>query len=194
MYAQKFYTFSITVIQNTKMEFMSHCTTVQEDTNGVICDHTAKCFFFLENRTWTWLQGFYLGTFSFLSYFSFNILCQCEVEKKKKTYGCQTSCPMSHLIYFSIRGTRLVNELVCVSKHPVLWGQSHFIKMAAVVATFTGLYEHSRLLKAFSVWTEKSHWDCACFSRRTAASISAHTAVVGSIQPHTDTLPIGQVQ
>lgn len=101
---------------------------------------------------------------------------------------------MAYESVFSILGEGLVYKLVCVSKHPVLWGQGHFIEMAAVVIAFTGLYEHSRLLKPFSVWADKRHWDRAGFLRGAAASVSTHTAVVGSIESHTDTLAIGQAQ
>lgn len=31
----------------------------------------------------------------------------------------------------------LVNELVCVSVHPVLWRKGHFIEVAAVITAFT---------------------------------------------------------
>lgn len=51
----------------------------------------------------------------------------------------------------------LVCELVCISIHPVLWRESHFIEVAAVIAAFTRLDEHSRPLETLAVWADKGH-------------------------------------
>lgn len=71
-------------------------------------------------------------------------LTQCDDNIDNKThlsalFNLVTSAK-SFFFSFFIQG--LVYELVCVSKHPVLWGQSHFIEIAAVGAAFAGLYKH----------------------------------------------------
>lgn len=86
----------------------------------------------------------------------------------------------------------LVYELVCISIHPVLWREGHFIQVATVVAAFTWLDEHSRPLETLAIRADKGHGDGACAPWRAAPSIHAHAAVVGPVEADTHTFPIGQ--
>lgn len=91
------------------------------------------------------------------------------------------------------RSTVLVYELVCVSVHPVLRGEGHFIEVAAVVAAFTGLYKHGGPLEALAVRAHKGHGNGARAAWRAAPAVRAHTAVVGPVEADTHTLSVRQV-
>lgn len=56
----------------------------------------------------------------------------------------------------------LVCKLVCISVHPVLWRECHFIEVAAVVAAFTRLDEHCRPLETLAIRADKGHGYGAC--------------------------------
>ena len=81
---------------------------------------------------------------------------------------------------------------MCVSVHPLLRGQGHFVEVAAVVAAFTRLDEHGRPLEALAVWADKGHGYGARASRRAAASVRTHAAVVWPVEADAHTLSVGQ--
>lgn len=87
----------------------------------------------------------------------------------------------------------LVCELVCISVHPVLWRERHFIEVAAVVAAFTRLDEHGRPLETLAIRADKGHGYGACAAWRATPPICTHTAVVGPVETDAHTLSVGQV-
>lgn len=86
----------------------------------------------------------------------------------------------------------LVYELVCISVHPVLWREGHFIEVAAVVAAFTWLDEHGWPLETLAIWTDKGQWYGARAAWCAAPSIRTHTAVVGPVEAYAHTFSVGQ--
>lgn len=87
----------------------------------------------------------------------------------------------------------LVFELVCVSIHPVLWREGHFIEVAAVMITFTGLDKHDRPLEMLSIRTDKGHRYGACAAWWAAPLVCTHTTVVGPVAADTHTFCVGQM-
>ncbi len=81
---------------------------------------------------------------------------------------------------------------MCISVHPVLRREGHFIEVAAVVAAFTWLDEHGRPLETLAVRADKGHRYGACAPWRAAPSVRAHAAVVGPVEADTHTFSIGQ--
>lgn len=75
----------------------------------------------------------------------------------------------------------------------MLWWEGHFVKMAAVVAAFTGLDEHGQPQEAFFIWANESHRHSACAARGAAPSVFTHATVVGSIEADTLALTVRQV-
>lgn len=61
-----------------------------------------------------------------------------QVRKMAPCLSLRESHPHHIQINKSLNPTSvLVYELVCISVHPVLWRECHFIKVAAVIAAFT---------------------------------------------------------
>lgn len=81
---------------------------------------------------------------------------------------------------------------MCISVHPLLWREGHFIEVTTVVAAFTRLDEHGRPLETLTVRADKGHGDGACAAWRAAPSVCAHTAVVGPVEADTHTFSVGQ--
>lgn len=81
---------------------------------------------------------------------------------------------------------------MCVSVHPVLWRECHFIEVATVVTAFAWLDEHGWPLEALAVRADEGHRYCACAAWRAAPSVCTHTAVVGPVEAGAHTLSVGQ--
>lgn len=81
---------------------------------------------------------------------------------------------------------------MCVSIHPVLWWQGHFVEMAAFLATLARLDEHGVSLETLAIRAHKSHRNGARATRRAAAAIRTHAAVIGPVEADTLTLAIRQ--
>lgn len=86
----------------------------------------------------------------------------------------------------------LVYEFMCVSVHPVLRRERHFVEVAAVVAAFARLDEHGRPLEALAVRADEGHGYRARATWRAAPSVRTQTAVVGPVEADAHTLSVGQ--
>ena len=86
-----------------------------------------------------------------------------------------------------------VDELVCVSVHPVLRGQRGLVEMTAVAAAaFARLDDHDHLVEALSVRTDEADGQGLGAARGAAASVHTRSAEGGSVETHAHTLPVGQ--
>lgn len=98
------------------------------------------------------------------------------------------------LITFKLhkKSSVLVCELVRVSVHPLLWGEGHFVEVAAVVAAFTRLDEHGRPPEVLAVRADEGHGCGARAAWRAAPSVRAHAAVVGPVEADARAVSVGQ--
>lgn len=86
----------------------------------------------------------------------------------------------------------LVDELVCVSVHPVLRRQGCLVEMAAVLAALARLDEHGRPPEALAVGADEGHRHGARATRGAAAPVRAHATVVGPVETDALALAVGQ--
>lgn len=82
---------------------------------------------------------------------------------------------------------------MCISVHPVLWREGHFVQVAAVAAALTRLDEHDRPLETFGVWANEAHGHRARAPRRAAPFIRAGATMVGPVQADAPAFAVGQV-
>lgn len=75
----------------------------------------------------------------------------------------------------------LVDELVCVSIEPSLWGHGSLIEIVALVTALAGLDEHHRPVEAFTIRAGKGHAGSTCTTGGAATAISTHATVVGPV-------------
>lgn len=82
---------------------------------------------------------------------------------------------------------------MCVSVHPVLWRERHFVQVAAVPAAFTGKDEHDQSLETLAIRADEGYRRRACAPWQTAPSVCAAATVVGPVQAGALAFTVGQV-
>lgn len=86
----------------------------------------------------------------------------------------------------------LVDELVRVSVEPPLRRHGGLVEVVALVAALAGLDEHHGPAEALAVGAGEGHAGGARATRRAAAAVPAHAAVVGPVQAGAPAARVGQ--
>jgi len=86
----------------------------------------------------------------------------------------------------------LVDELVSVPVEPPLRGHGGLVEVVALVAALARLDEHDGAAEALVVRAGERHAGGARATRRAAAAVPAHAAVVGPVQAGAPAAGVGQ--